>query len=183
MNSDGADIDGAQFIGSPNCDKRPDGTEISLLVIHNISLPPGQYGGEWIEDLFLNRLNPQADPYFSTICDLKVSTHLLIRRDGAVIQFVPFSQRAWHAGESTFLGRSACNDFSIGVELEGCDDQPYSEPQYQTLVRVTREIQSRYPAISSANIVGHCDIASKRKTDPGPAFRWRYYRELLAESV
>ncbi len=183
MSCDRADIGDAKFIGSPNCDKRPDGTEISLLVIHNISLPPGQYGGKWIEDLFLNRLDPQADPYFLTICNLKVSTHLLIRRDGSLVQFVPFSQRAWHAGESTFLGRSACNDFSIGIELEGCDDQPYSELQYQTLVRVTREIQLRYPAISSANIVGHCDIASERKTDPGPAFKWLHYRKLLAESL
>ncbi len=181
MNSDSADISGARFVSSPNCDERPAGVEVSLLVLHNISLPPGQYGGGWIEDLFLNRLEPQADPYFATICDLKVSTHLLIYRDGEVVQFVPLSQRAWHAGESTFLGCSGCNDFSIGVELEGCDEQPYTEQQYQSLVQVTREIQARYPAIIPAHIVGHSDIAPQRKTDPGPAFEWERYRKMLTD--
>jgi AmpD protein len=180
MSSDSVVISRARFVCSPNCDERPIGTEVSLLVIHNISLPPGQYGGCWIEDLFLNQLNPKADPYFATICDLKVSSHLLIRRDGEVVQFVPFNQRAWHAGQSKFAGCGCCNDFSIGVELEGCDDQPYTAQQYQTLAQVTDEIQQLYPAITPDNIVGHSDIAPERKTDPGPAFDWPFYRRLLA---
>lgn len=181
MNSNTADICCARFLPSPNCDERPLGCEVSLLVIHNISLPPGQYGGGWIEDLFLNRLDSQADPYFESISHLKVSAHLLIRRDGEVIQFVPFSHRAWHAGQSEFEGRSHCNDFSIGIELEGCDEQPYTEEQYQALASVTADIMSCYPAITRHRIVGHCDIAPKRKTDPGPLFDWLHYRTLSGD--
>lgn len=169
----------ATRIESPNYDERPVNTVASLLVIHNISLPPGEYGGPWIDDLFCNRLDAQAHPYFSEIATLKVSSHLLIRRDGQVCQYVSFDQRAWHAGESCFDGQTHCNDFSIGIELEGCDDRPYEMQQYETLVDVTRRIQSRYPAISDERIVGHCDIAPKRKTDPGDAFEWTRFRTML----
>lgn len=179
MHSDTADISSARLLLSPNSDERPAGCGISLLVIHNISLPPGEYGGCWIEDLFLNRLDPQADPYFASVCDHRVSAHLLIRRDGEVIQFVPFQRRAWHAGASEFEGQDGCNDFSIGIELEGCDDQPYETLQYQTLASVSKQIMRRYPAITPARIAGHSDIAPKRKTDPGPAFDWAYYHQLL----
>ena len=168
---------------SPNHDERPQGVNIDLLVIHNISLPPGQFGGPWIEDLFLNRLDPDADPYFQDICTLQVAAHLLIRRDGELVQYVPLSKRAWHAGQSEFQGRSSCNDFSIGIELEGADDVPYTEAQYQALAKVTNQIIKLYPMITSEQIVGHSDIAPGRKTDPGPAFDWRYFKSLLVLGV
>lgn len=164
---------------SPNRDLRPSDTEIRLLVIHNISLPPGEFGGPWIQDLFLNRLNPEQHPYFRDIAQLQVSTHLLIRRDGELIQFVPLTQRAWHAGVSCFQGHHRCNDFSIGIELEGSDHTEFTDDQYETLVAVTRSVQSLYPAINKDNIVGHSDIAAGRKTDPGPYFDWDRYRYLL----
>ncbi|MEN8177314.1 MAG: 1,6-anhydro-N-acetylmuramyl-L-alanine amidase AmpD [Pseudomonadota bacterium] len=164
---------------SPNQDARPPDNSISLLVIHSISLPPGEYGGPWIDDFFLNRLDPNAHPYFSEIQDLRVSTHLLIRRDGQLIQYVPFNQRAWHAGESAFEGQKHCNDFSIGIELEGTDTQPYTQAQYATLAQATRELIISYPAITPERITGHADIAPDRKTDPGPAFDWQYYRDKL----
>jgi len=154
--------------------------EVDLLVIHNISLPPGQFGDRWIEDLFLNRLDPSAHRYFAAIAGLRVSAHLLIRRAGELIQFVPLSRRAWHAGQSCFAGRTACNDFSIGIELEGADQIPFTAEQYRCLARVTQQIRSQYPAIESGRIVGHSDIAPGRKTDPGPAFDWVHYRALLA---
>jgi AmpD protein len=164
---------------SPNADERPDGVEPDLLVIHNISLPPGEFGGPWIEQLFLNRLNPDAHPYFREIAGLRVSAHLLIQRTGALLQFVACSRRAWHAGQSSFQGRAACNDFSIGIELEGTDDQPFSPAQYQRLATVTAQIQVRYPGITPERIAGHQDIAPGRKTDPGPCFDWdRYFAEL-----
>lgn len=169
----------AQWLPSPNADERPPGIEPDLLVIHNISLPPGEFGGPWIEQLFQNRLDPSAHPYFQEIAGLRVSAHLLIRRNGALLQFVELSRRAWHAGRSSFQGRDACNDFSIGVELEGTDDLPFSDAQYLELARVTARIQAAYPKITQARITGHQDIAPGRKTDPGPAFDWpRYRREL-----
>ena len=149
-------------------------SEISLLVLHNISLPAGNFGGPYITDLFMGRLNPKADKSFEDIYQLRVSAHCLIRRDGHIIQYVPFDKRAWHAGVSQYLGREKCNDFSIGIELEGCDDIPYTSEQYQQLVNVTKQLQQQYPAIEQ-NIVGHCDIAPVRKTDPGDAFDWTFY--------
>lgn len=165
---------------SPNHDERPDPDDISLLVIHAISLPPDQFGGPWISDLFLNRLDPDAHPYFATIHTRKVSAHLCIFRDGAMTQYVPFDRRAWHAGESFYEGRTRCNDFSIGIELEGCDTQPFSDAQYAALAAATRAILARYPRITPARITGHSDIAPARKTDPGPHFDWARYRAALA---
>lgn len=171
----------ARQLPSPNCDARPDPADISLLVIHGISLPPGRFGGPYIDALFSNRLDPQAHPYFETIKDLKVSAHLLIARDGRVTQYVPFGRRAWHAGVSQFEGRARCNDYAIGIELEGSDSRPYTEKQYRRLLGVTRALLAAYPRLTTARIVGHSDIAPGRKTDPGPAFDWaRYRRELGA---
>jgi len=148
-------------------------------VIHNISLPPGDFGGPWIEDLFLNRLDPAAHPYFADIAALRVSAHLLIRRDGELIQFVDLRRRAWHAGSSGYQGRSACNDFSIGIELEGTDDIPFTDSQYWRLTTTTQAIQARFPAITTERIVGHSTIAPGRKTDPGPAFDWQQFRAAI----
>ena len=170
---------GALRLPSPNRDRRPAGTRIELLVIHNISLPPGAFGGPGIERLFLNQLDPAEHPYFAELAHLRVSAHLLIRRDGQLVQFVPLHLRAWHAGQSCFQGRERCNDFSIGIELEGADQIPYESAQYQTLTQVTRELQRRYPGITPKRIVGHSDIAPNRKTDPGPAFDWDRFRQLL----
>ena len=169
----------ARCYPSPNCDLRPTGSRIDLLVIHNISLPPGHFGGPWIDDLFLNRLDPGADPYFQTIHQQRVSAHLLIQRNGLLTQYVPLDKRAWHAGRSCFDGHDACNDFSIGIELEGTDDHPYSDHQYQALARVTREIITRYPVITPERIAGHSHIAPGRKTDPGPAFDWERYLGMV----
>jgi AmpD protein len=142
------------------------------LVIHGISLPPGEFGGPWIDDLFRNRLDPDAHPYFQGIAHLRVSAHLLIRRDGKLIQYVPLTRRAWHAGPSCFRGREQCNDFSIGIELEGADDVPYADRQYQVLRETIKAVIRRYPSITPHRIAGHSDIAPGRKTDPGPAFEW-----------
>jgi AmpD protein len=172
-------LNGAVRRPSPNHDRRPPGTEIDLLVIHNISLPPGEFGGPWIDDLFLNRLDPAAHPYFAHIAQLRVSAHLLIRRDGSLTQYVPLALRAWHAGKSSFQGRPDCNGYSIGIELEGSDDQPFEDAQYDRLTRVTREIMALYPAISKDHISGHADIAPGRKTDPGPCFDWQRYLTQL----
>lgn len=170
---------GARQVTSPNFDARPEGSAIELLVIHGISLPPGEFGGPYIEDLFTNRLNPDTHPFFRAIYQTRVSAHLLIRRDGEVVQFVPFHARAWHAGASNFCGRERCNDFSIGIELEGADDIPYSDAQYHALGEVVAALQSAYPALTRERIVGHCDIAPQRKTDPGPAFEWgRFFSGL-----
>lgn len=169
----------ARRVLSPNCDARPPDTPVSLLVIHGISLPPGEYGGPWIDDLFCNRLDAGAHPCFRDIAGLRVSSHLLIRRDGELVQYVPFSQRAWHAGESCHAGRRACNDFSIGIELEGQDDQPYADVQYRRLAEVVTTLRAAWPDIATDAIVGHSDIAPGRKTDPGPAFDWRRLRTLL----
>ena len=152
---------------------------INLLVIHNISLPAGCFGGNHITELFLGQLSADAHPSFKDIADIEVSAHCLIRRDGSIIQYVSFNDKAWHAGVSSFNGRDKCNDFSIGVELEGTDDIPYEEAQYQQLSRLTLSLKKQYPEISNKNIVGHCDIAPKRKTDPGNAFNWPYFQGML----
>lgn len=167
---------------SPNHDDRPDGCPVDLLVIHNISLPPGEFGGPWIEHLFTNQLDPDVHPYFKKIADLTVSAHLLIRRDGEQVQFVPFQKRAWHAGASCFCGRERCNDFAIGIELEGSDDTPFTDIQYTRLGEVTTALLNHYPAITRDRITGHSDIAPARKTDPGPHFDWPRYRQLLAQA-
>ncbi len=167
---------------SPNFNQRPDATEISLLVIHNISLPPGKFGGGFIEDFFQNRLDKAWDPYFETIADVRVSSHLLIDRFGVITQFVSFDDRAWHAGKSSYQGVEDCNDFSIGIELEGTDDQAYSEFQYQSLAKVTRQLLANYPKLTPDRITGHDQIAPGRKTDPGKAFDWIYYFSLIKES-
>ena len=169
----------ARLQPSPNCSERPEAEEISLLVIHNISLPPGEFGGGHVDELFCNTLDPRAHPYFAEIAHLRVSAHLLITRDGAITQYVPFRCKAWHAGKSVFSGRENCNDFSIGIELEGSDHEAFTAVQYEQLVRVTRWLQERYPLITLERIVGHSDIAPGRKTDPGPCFDWTHYRECV----
>lgn len=172
---------GARFVPSPNCDARPDPADVSLLVVHNISLPPGRFGGGWIDRLFTNTLDPRAHPYFREIHPLTVSSHLCVFRDGSVRQYVPFDRRAWHAGASRFDGRERCNDFSIGIELEGSDDAPFEPRQYRRLAEVARVLMRAYPAITPDRIVGHSDIAPGRKTDPGPHFDWiRFHAELEA---
>jgi N-acetyl-anhydromuramoyl-L-alanine amidase len=164
---------------SPNFNQRPVGRVIDLLVIHNISLPPGQFGSGCVQAFFANQLDSSLHPYFQMIADLKVSAHLLIERTGTLTQFVSFHNRAWHAGVSSFQGQENCNDNSIGIELEGCDDIAYTDAQYEALVNVTRTLRDTYPAISLDRIVGHNDIAPGRKTDPGPAFDWGRYRQML----
>jgi len=166
-------LEPARRLPSPNCDQRPPQTVIDLLVIHNISLPAGCFGGGFVEALFTNRLEPAADPSFPALCGLQVSAHLFIDRCGGLTQFVPLQHRAWHAGVSCHQGRSRCNDFSIGIELEGCDDLPYEDAQYQMLARVARLLMRHYPGITPQRIVGHCHIAPQRKTDPGEAFQWQ----------
>ena len=168
-------LEQARRVPSPNCEARAPGCALNLLVVHSISLPPGCYGGPQIEELFTNTLDWDADPYFGEIRGLRVSAHLLIRRDGESVQFVSFTDRAWHAGESCFQGRENCNDYSIGVELEGLDHDPYTDEQYEALVKITAAVQREYPHISKDCIVVHCDIAPGRKTDPGPAFGWARY--------
>ncbi len=164
---------------SPNFNARPPGELVSLLVIHNISLPPGNYGGGYIERFFCNALPALEHPYFATIADLQVSAHCLIDRGGGITQFVSFAERAWHAGASSFAGRSNCNDFSVGVELEGTDHEAYAPAQYQALAQLTGLLQQFYPAITRERIVGHEAVAPGRKTDPGPAFDWAHYFDLL----
>jgi len=180
LTKDGDWLVGVRRVLSPNCDERPVSGTVSLIVVHGISLPPGEYGGPWIDDFFSNRLDTGAHPYFSEIAAQRVSSHLLIRRDGELVQYVPFSRRAWHAGKSCYQAREACNDFSMGIELEGQDETPYEPAQYQQLAKVIRTLRTRYPDISAQDIVGHADIAPGRKTDPGPAFDWAQLRALLA---
>jgi len=171
----------ARQLPSPNCDDRPAGAVPELIVVHGISLPPGEFGGPWIDLLFTNSLPPEAHPYFATIQGLRVSSHVLIRRDGAVVQYVPFNRRAWHAGASEWRGRPRCNDFSIGIELEGADDVPYTDAQYASLNEVVAALEHAYPTLAPDAIAGHSDIAPGRKTDPGPAFDWsRLRREVHA---
>jgi AmpD protein len=170
-------ITAARRVDSPNCDARPPETEITLLVIHNISLPPGEFGGPGVEQLFTNQLDPAEHPYYATIHELRVSSHFFIRRDGELIQFVACGQRAWHAGASNWRGRERCNDFSIGVELEGSDEQPYTEPQYVRLNRLINALGAAYPTL--VDRAGHSDIAPGRKTDPGPYFDWSRVQPLV----
>lgn len=173
LDPDKAWLEGVHQCPSPHCDERPLDMEIELLVIHGISLPPGKFGGPFIDQLFTHSLDKNAHPYFVDIADLRVSSHLLIRRTGEITQYVSFQQRAWHAGISNFAGRTHCNDFSIGIELEGCDEVPYTDKQYQQLAQVIQTLQQAWPVLTSERIVGHCDIAPGRKTDPGPAFDWK----------
>jgi len=165
LSTDGAWLVEARRVLSPNCDARPSGCDISLIVVHGISLPPGEYGGSWIDDLFTNSLDTSAHPYFAEIEGMRVSSHLLIRRSGELVQYVPFTDRAWHAGSSCYRNRESCNDFAIGIELEGCDDHA---------------LRDRSPDLGAEDVVGHSDIAPGRKTDPGPAFDWDRLRRLLA---
>lgn len=164
---------------SPNFNQRPDGTEISLLVIHNISLPPGEFGGGYVQQFFQNKLDKSVHPYFATIAELKVSAHLFIERDGNITQFVSFDARAWHAGNSSFAGVADCNNYSIGIELEGTDELPFTDAQYAALEKVSRQLLLTYPKLTPERIAGHSDVAPGRKTDPGPAFDWQRYRNSL----
>ena len=166
----------ARYIESPNCDARPDDTDITLAVVHGISLPPGEFGGPGIVDLFTNRLDPAMHPYYASIADLRVSAHFVVRRDGELLQFVPCTKRAWHAGVSSWRGRERCNDFSLGIELEGADTIPYASVQYRVLARLLKALYRRY---RFRHVVGHSDIAPERKTDPGPAFDWPRLKALL----
>ncbi|NNM60974.1 MAG: 1,6-anhydro-N-acetylmuramyl-L-alanine amidase AmpD [Steroidobacteraceae bacterium] len=174
---------GVRRVDSPNFDARPAGMAVDLLVVHGISLPPGAFGGPWIDRLFTNSLPAGEHPYFAEVRALRVSAHLLIRRDGEVTQYVKFTDRAWHAGESRHLGRTACNDFSIGIELEGADREPYEDVQYRVLAQVVAALCAAYPELSPERLVGHSDIAPGRKTDPGPAFDWPRARKLAALAV
>lgn len=176
-------VEGADFIPSPNQDERPPGCVPELIVVHGISLPPGEFGGPWIERLFTNSLEAAAHPYFEQIRDLRVSSHVLIRRDGSLLQFVPFDMRAWHAGQSCWRGRERCNDFSIGIELEGVDSGPYEEAQYTTLAGLVVALLDAYPALRPDAIAGHCDVAPGRKTDPGPAFEWPRLHALVRRGL
>lgn len=173
----------ACFVHSPNQSERPDGSTVDLLVIHSISLPPGRYGTGCIDQLFCNQLDPAADPYFAGIAGLRVSAHLLIDRQGQVTQYVPFDCKAWHAGESQYRGRRQCNDFSIGIELEGTDDSPFADIQYVRLTAVIQALWSAYPELPTDAIVGHSDIAPGRKTDPGPHFDWQRLRVALSSPL
>jgi len=170
---------GAKQIASPNYDARPAGVEADLIVIHGISLPPGEFGGPWIERLFTNALPAEIHPYFAEVAPLRVSSHLVVQRDGALTQYVSFADRAWHAGQSNYQGRAACNDFSVGVELEGTDTLPYEATQYEALAAVVAALCAAYPRLSADRLVGHSDIAPGRKTDPGPAFDWPRARRLI----
>jgi len=171
------------YIPSPNFNQRPASTVIDCLVIHGISLPSGEFGGDAITALFCNQLDPAAHASFAALADVQVSAHLFIRRPGEIIQYVPLHARAWHAGRSHFNGRDECNDFSIGIELEGTDTTPYTAAQYRQLVAVAQQLMQTYPAITPQRIVGHCDIAPGRKTDPGDAFDWPHFHQLLAKAL
>ena len=171
---------GARQVPSPNYNQRPEHTEIQLVVVHNISLPPSQFGGGYIEQFFQNQLDWSQHPYFQSIEGMQVSTHLLILRTGEVLQFVNFNDRAWHAGRSTYLAKKECNDYSIGIELEGSDDQPFEEVQYSVLAQVIATLQATYPKILQ-HLAGHSDIAPGRKTDPGPFFDWPKTRALIQQ--
>ena len=173
-------LEGVRQVLSPHCDARPAGVVPDLIVMHGISLPPGRFGGPWIDRLFTGGLPREAHPYFAEVCGMRVSSHLLVRRDGELVQCVPFGLRAWHAGASQYEGRSACNDFSIGIELEGADEIPYEAAQYQAAAGAIHALLAAYPALAAQRIVGHSDIAPGRKTDPGPAFDWKQLRGLVA---
>lgn len=170
-------VSGARQVPSPNVDERPNGARVTLVVVHGISLPPGEFGGDGVEALFTNRLEAAAHPYYATLSDLRVSSHFLIRRDGELVQFAPCDRRAWHAGRSSWRGVERCNDYSIGVELEGTDTLPYTSAQYSMLARVVRLLKRHY---GEPDVVGHSDVAPGRKTDPGPSFDWGRLRRLIA---
>ena len=176
-------LEGVPFVESPNQSARPADAELELLIIHNISLPPGKFGTGCVEQLFCNLLDFKAHDYFAQLRDLRVSAHLFIDRKGAITQFVPFNKKAWHAGASCYQGRSECNDFSVGIEMEGTDHEEFMDPQYATLAAVTRALCSHYPKLDHECIVGHSDVAPDRKTDPGPHFDWRRYRALLNPQI
>jgi AmpD protein len=172
-------IDGVRRVVSPNRDARPDDCDLGLIVVHGISLPPGRFGGGCVDQLFTNSLPVDEHAYFAEVCHLRVSAHVLIDREGKLTQYVPFTERAWHAGESVHCGRASCNDFSIGIELEGTDDVPYTAAQYTSLTALVRALRDAYPSLRAGEIVGHCDIAPGRKTDPGPAFDWERLRRAV----
>jgi AmpD protein len=174
---------GAKWIASPNHDARPPGVEADLIVVHGISLPPGEFGGPWIDRLFCNTLPAEVHPYFAEVAALRVSSHLVVAREGGITQYVRFTERAWHAGRSVYRGREACNDFSVGVELEGSDTLPYEAAQYSALAEVVAALCAAYPRLSPERLVGHSDIAPGRKTDPGPAFDWPHARAHIAAAV
>lgn len=176
-------LTGARRVDSPNQSDRSAGAEIDLLIIHNISLPPGEFGSDCIDKFFCNSLDSEAHPFFTEIADLKVSSHLLIDRSGAATQFVPFDMKAWHAGDSEFCGKSNCNDFSIGIELEGTDFEAFTDPQYDSLIAITDLLLREYPCLNLQRIVGHSDVAPGRKTDPGPFFDWERYKSALSQAV
>jgi N-acetyl-anhydromuramoyl-L-alanine amidase len=172
-------LTGVRQVLSPHCDERPAGVTADLIVLHGISLPPGEFGGPWIDRLFTGDLPAEAHPYFGAIAGGRVSAHALIRRAGAIVQYVPFGQRAWHAGVSSYEGRAACNDFSVGIELEGTDDIPYTDAQYEQLARLIQALLREYPTLGRERVVGHNEVAPGRKTDPGPVFDWERLRHLL----
>ena len=180
LETGGGWLHGVRRMPSPNCDERPAHCGVDVIVVHGISLPPGEFGGGYVDALFTNTLDPAAHAYFADIASLRVSAHLLIDRKGGVTQYVPFDRRAWHAGESCFQDRQRCNDFSVGIELEGTDDLPYEDIQYQRLAAVIRALMRRWPDITPERIVGHSDIAPGRKTDPGPAFDWKRLRRMIS---
>jgi len=173
-------LSGVRYCPSPFADERPADAQPELVVVHGISLPPGEFGGPHVEELFLGQLDPAAHPYFAEILGLEVSSHVFIRRDGEVTQFVSFDRRAWHAGASNWCGRERCNDFSIGIELEGTDDQVYTPAQYEVLADIMNALLAAYPALQEDAITGHCDIAPGRKTDPGPFFDWLLLKKMIA---
>jgi AmpD protein len=176
-------LTGARQVLSPHCDARPAGMAPELLVVHGISLPPGEFGGPWIDRLFTGTLPAEAHPYFAEIEGLRASAHALIRRGGQIVQYVPFGARAWHAGKSAYQGREGCNDFSIGVELEGADGTPYTDAQYEALTALTAALLATYALLSADVITGHSDVAPGRKTDPWPVFDWNRFRVLLKERL
>jgi AmpD protein len=171
-------LESVEVIKSPNFDARPENCSIKLVVVHGISLPPGEYGGGHIQNFFCNQLDPSAHEYFASICSMTVSAHCLVERDGNIVQFVSFQGRAWHAGESAWRGEAACNNYSVGIELEGCDDQAYADAQYHSLAGLITALRTRYPDIDINGVTGHSDIAPGRKTDPGPAFDWEKLKKL-----
>ncbi len=181
LNLDSGLVEEARFVASPNFDERPGAAAVDAVVIHCISLPPNRFGGEHIEALFCNRLDVSVHEYFREIEHLKVSAHFLVARDGRLTQFVPVDKRAWHAGDSKLHGRCNVNDFSIGIELEGTDDRAFEEPQYGTLIELTRVLTAAYPGVGPGSQVGHCDVAPSRKTDPGPFFDWHRYRSAVLQ--
>ncbi|MEN9501812.1 MAG: 1,6-anhydro-N-acetylmuramyl-L-alanine amidase AmpD [Pseudomonadota bacterium] len=176
-------LDVARQCPSPNHDDRPVGCVPDLLVLHNITLPPYEFGGQWIDKLFTNQLDPNAHPFFAEICHLRVASHLLIRRNGEIVQYVPFHKRAFHAGVSSYQGRERCNDFSVGIEMEGTDFVPFTDRQYQQLECLLPALVAAYPTLSFAHITGHEHIAPGRKTDPGPFFNWQRLSRVLGVNL